>query len=254
MQPSERVAVVTGAGGGIGLAIAEQFADMGLRTVLVGRSASVLEAARSIQERKKTRSEGFIVDLGHETAIAEFLEIIKTRYGRVDILVNNAGIHPKKEGGGKPTVEEISSEQWNQVMAINLTAPFLLCRAVLPMMRERKWGRIINVSSRGGRTASPVAAAHYASSKAGMIGLTRIVALEAAPSNITVNCVTPGPVTTPMSMQTALAVREAFTKSIPLGRYGEPDEVASIVSFLVSDGAAFMTGAILDVNGGTFMP
>src|SRR5260370_24080242 len=85
MQPSERVAVVTGAGGGIGLAIAEQFADMGLRTVLVGRSASVLEAARLIQERKKTRSEGFIVDLGHETAIAEFLEIVKTPYGRVDI-------------------------------------------------------------------------------------------------------------------------------------------------------------------------
>jgi 3-oxoacyl-[acyl-carrier protein] reductase len=122
------------------------------------------------------------------------------------------------------------------------------------MMRERKWGRIINVSSRGGRTASPVAAAHYAASKAGMIGLTRIVALEAASSNITANCVTPGPVTTPMSMQTALAVRESFTKSIPLGRYGEPNEVASIVSFLASDGAAFMTGAILDVNGGTFMP
>jgi 3-oxoacyl-[acyl-carrier protein] reductase len=254
MTSSERVAVVTGAGGGIGLAIAEQFADMGLRTVLAGRSASVLKAARSIQEHKKTQSEGFVIDLAHETAITGFLETVKTQYGRVDILVNNAGIHPKKEGGGKPTVEEISLEQWNEVMAVNLTAPFLLCRAVLPMMRERKWGRIINVSSRGGRTASPVAAAHYAASKAGMIGLTRIVALEAASSNITANCVTPGPVTTPMSMQTALAVRESFTKSIPLGRYGEPNEVASIVSFLASDGAAFMTGAILDVNGGTFMP
>ncbi|MGQ7396593.1 SDR family NAD(P)-dependent oxidoreductase, partial [Streptococcus suis] len=92
---SERIAIVTGAGGGIGLAIAEQFADMGLRTVLVGRSASVVEAARSIQEYKKTQSEGFIVDLGNEAAITGFLEVVKTRYGRGDILVNNAGIHPK---------------------------------------------------------------------------------------------------------------------------------------------------------------
>ena len=254
MQPSERLAIITGAGGGIGLATARQLADLGTRTILVGRSANVLEAARSIQEQKNVFSEGFVVDLVHEKEIAEFLETFTKRFGRADILVNNAGIHPKKEGGAKPKIEEISAEQWNEVMAINLTAPFLLCRGVLPLMKAQKWGRIVNVSSRGGRTASPVAAAHYASSKAGMIGLTRIVALEAAAFNITVNCIAPGPVTTPMSMETAPAVRESFLKSIPVGRYGEPDEVAAAVSFFVSDGGAFTTGAILDVNGGTFMP
>jgi len=254
MKSSERIAVVTGAGAGIGLAVAERFCETGLRTILVGRSPNVLDAARSIQERRKGAAEGFLADLGHEAEIDRFMDAIRERYGRVDVLVNNAGIHPKKEGGGKPLTEEISPAQWAEVLAINLTAPFLLCRAVLPMMKELRWGRIVNVSSRGGRMASPVVAAHYASSKAGMIGLTRVVALEAASSNITVNCVAPGPVTSSMSMETSAAMRETLTKSIPVGRYGEPHEVAAVVAFLVSDAAAFMTGAILDVNGGAFMP
>ncbi len=254
MNAGERVAVITGAGAGIGLAVAQEFAGIGLQTILVGRSTNVLDAARSIQEQKKTPSEGVIVELSHEEEIERLFNKIKQEYGRVDVLVNNAGIHPKKDGGEKPTIEEISSEQWNYVMAVNLTAAFLLCRAALPMMKQSNWGRIINISSRGGRTASPVAAAHYATSKAGMIGLTRVVALEAGPSNVTVNCIAPGPITTAMSTQTALTAREAFTRSIPVGRYGEPHEVAAVASFLVSDAAAFMTGAILDVNGGTFMP
>lgn len=253
-QPANgKVALVTGAGGGIGLSCAEQLAAAGFATVLVGRSASVSEAAKTIGEQARATVVPFVCDVGHEDQIERVMRQVHERFGRCDVLVNNAGIHPKKDGG-KFMIEDISTAQWNEVMAVNLAAPFVFARAVLPMMKRHRWGRIINIGSRGGRTASPVASAHYAATKAGMVGFNRILALEGAPYGITANVVAPGPIETAMTVQSTPEVRAAFAKSVPLGRYGDPGEIASVVLFLSGEGSSFMTGAVIDVNGGSFMP
>ena len=244
-----RVALVTGAASGIGLAVATDFARQGYVTLLLDRSPEV----GAIAARLGANAEGIVADVAREAQVTDAMQAIARRHGRCDILVNNAGVHPKREGG-KFTIEQIELAQWQEVIAINLTSAFLFTRLALPLMRAQHWGRIVNISSRGGRTASPVASAHYSATKAGLIGFTRTLALEAAPDNITANCIAPGPVKSAMTAGSSPEVIAAFTRNIPLGRYGEPEEVASAVSYLASDAASFITGAVFDVNGGTFMP
>lgn len=246
---SGRVAFVTGAASGIGRAVATRFAHEGLRTVLLDRSPQVQDIARELPGEAMA----IVAEVGREDELRAAFAEAAARHGRCDILVNNAGIHPKKDGG-KWKIEEIPLEQWNQVLAVNLTSAFLLTQLALPLMRQQGWGRIVNVSSRGGRTASPVASAHYAASKAGMIGFTRIAALEGAPDRITANCVAPGPIHSAMTAGSSPEIRAAFEKAVPLGRYGEPGDIAATVAFLASEAAGFITGAVFDVNGGTFMP
>ena len=180
MDGDQRVALVTGAASGIGLAIATSFVKQGYFTLMLDQSSELNATAG----RLGGKAEAMVVDVARQDQIASAMQAVQKRHGRCDILVNNAGIHPKREGG-KFTIEQITHEQWQEVIAINLTAPFLFTQLALPLMRARRWGRIVNISSRGGRTVSPVASAHYSATKSGLIGFRRTTALEAAADNIT---------------------------------------------------------------------
>jgi 3-oxoacyl-[acyl-carrier protein] reductase len=245
----KRLAVVTGAAAGLGLAIAQGLADPSRRLVLLDRSPSVHDVAKSIDG-----AEGHVCDLEDLQAAEAFCVLMHSRHGRCDILVNNAGVHPKEPDGAKLSVDRMSMDTWHSTLAINLTAPFFLAKQLMPLMREKGWGRIVNMSSRGGRTHIPGCGAHYAATKAAIVGLTRILAEEGAPHGITANAVAPGRISTPMSNTTTAANMARSLAAIPLGRAGEPQELAAAVAFLASDAASYITGAVLDVNGGSFMP
>jgi len=246
-----KVALVTGAASGIGKAVASQFAREGAELLLLDRDPMVKEVAAHLSDSSPART--YLIDLADPTQIAALTVEIRASHPRIDVLVNNAGINPKKDGR-KAEIPEITDEVWAQVLAINLTAPFLLYRELIEPLKASGAGRVINITSRGGRSVSPLAAAHYAATKTGLIGLTRVMALEGAPFGITANSVAPGPILTALTSQSSEASRSQLAKSVPLGRYGDPEDVAEIVTFLASARASYVTGAVFDVNGGSFMP
>jgi 3-oxoacyl-[acyl-carrier protein] reductase len=169
------------------------------------------------------------------------------RFGGLDILVNNAGIWK-----GSP-VDEMTDAEWEETMAINMTGTFFCTRAAVPFMKNARWGRIINISSTAGQRGEAFHS-HYAASKGAMISFTKSLAVELAPHGITVNCVAPGWVATDMSRESLLGPeREAILATIPLGRVARPEEIAGAVAFLASDLASFVTGEILNVNGGAVL-
>lgn len=246
-----KVAIVTGAGTGIGLAIAERLAKGGAHVILIGRSKNVLQEAERLHGMGHA-AEGAILDVADATAIEKFVKDVNARHGSIDILVNNAGVHPKRNGRAS-LVEETSNEEWETVMRINLTGPMVFCREVLPIMKAKGWGRIINISSRAARTNIPQSGIHLAASKAGMIGMTRVIADQGGPQGVTANCIAPGRIETPLSNKSSEEVLREAKKRIPVGRFGTPAEMAAIVEFLASDEAGFITGAVIDANGGAFM-
>ena len=246
----KRIALVTGAASGIGLASAELLLKDGITVAMADRSESVVSIAKDLAARTGGTAAGFVAELSVEANVLKLARDVLAQFGAVDILVNNAGIHPKN-GGNKFYLEEITSEQWATVLAINLTAPFLLSRELLPQMKARGWGRVINISSNSARTVVPPTSAAYVTSKHGIIGLTHMSAYEYAPHGVTVNAIAPGPVRTGLTGQSSAANQELITKMVPVGRYGDPMELAVVVQFLASEASSFITGAVLDVNGGS---
>lgn len=244
-----RIAVVTGAASGIGLAIATRFVQSGMRVVMVDRSEAVAQVARDLHPEFATP---WVADLGVTEQVLGTVAHVNATVGHCDVLVNNAGVHPKVNGR-IVALEDTTLEDWETVFRINLTAPFLLCQKLLPAMRERRWGRVINIGSRTARTWSDRAGSHYTASKAGLIGLTRKMAGDYAPYGITINCVAPGQVETPLARTSTPEVLAKAAASTPVGRLGTADEVASSVAYLATDAAAFITGAVIDVNGGGFI-
>jgi acetoacetyl-CoA reductase len=240
-----QVALVTGGIRGIGLAICERLMNRGV-TVAAGYSADA-EAARQFAD--KYADHGVTVHQGNIGSNEDCLRVIGEvldRHGHLDILVNNAGITVDK------TVRKMSPEEWDHVIHVNLSGAFYLSRAILQHMLDRGYGRIINISSVIG-SAGGFGQANYAAAKSGMFGLTMSLALETASKGITVNTVTPGFITTDMTAAVPPAAMEKIVARIPVGRLGEPNEVARVVEFLADPESGYITGQVYPVNGGLYM-
>ncbi len=244
----DKVAIVTGAARGIGSAIAERLARAGATVVVADRD---IETARQTAAALTSRQGPTVadpVDVTDPASIRAMVDRIEQAHGRIDILVNNAGVMFRTR------FADISIEEWNASLQVNLTGPFLCTQAVLPLMKESGAGRIVNIASSAGRSVSTLGGAHYTASKAGLLGLTRAVAKEVAAWGITVNAVCPGLIDTQMARDTTSPEElAAFIDSFPAKRLGAPEEVGDLVAFLCSDEAGYITGASLDINGGDLM-
>jgi NAD(P)-dependent dehydrogenase (short-subunit alcohol dehydrogenase family) len=243
-----KVALVTGGAQGLGRGIAMRLAAEGYRLVLADIDEARLEEARAQVPNVLLTLR---VDVADADSVSQALGHVRGQAGRLDVLVNCAGILGLVDNR-PPRVEDTPLDVWQRVISVNLTGPFLMCRAAVPLMRESGGGRIVNISSRAARVRSGDPA--YATSKGGLLTFSRYLAGEVAKDGITVNCVTPSRVETPMTRDLGgEAVLAAKIAETPLGRIGTVDDIAGTVAFLVSPDAAFMTGAILDVNGGSYM-
>jgi 3-oxoacyl-[acyl-carrier protein] reductase len=241
-----RIALVTGASQGIGRACALELARAGATVALAARNEAKLAEAVAEIEAAGGQAAAFSLDVANEESIKAGAKTMLDRFGKVEILVNNAGI--TRDG----LMMAMKRTDWDDVLGTNLTGAFLLTQALLRPMLKNRWGRIINISSVVGR-AGQAGQVNYASSKAGLIGLTRSLAREVASRGITVNAVAPGYIETPMTAVLDKKQRAAMMAAIPLGRAGTDVEIAQSVAFLASDAAAYITGHTLDVNGGMFM-
>jgi len=241
-----RVALITGASQGIGRACAIALAEAGAAVALAARNEEKLsETARQIRD-SGGRAETFKLDVANEDNIKSAIKDVVAKLGKLDILVNNAGI----------TRDQLSMRMkradWDDVLATNLTGAFLCSQQAISTMLRQRWGRIINITSVFGQIGQG-GQANYAASKAGVIGLTMALAREVASRYINVNAVAPGYIETAMTEVLSTEQREAASKMIPLGRAGSPQDVAAAVRFLASDEAAYITGHVLNVNGGMLM-
>ncbi len=235
---TDRTAFVTGASRGIGLACAKALAAAGARVVLAARDASRLEeAAREIPGATWVE-----LDLASPQSIKDAF----AKAGKIDILVNNAAI--TKDG----LALRMKKDDWDAVIATNLTGAFLAIQQVLPGMMKERWGRIVNISSVVGEAGNP-GQSNYVASKAGLIGLTKSIAQEMASRNITANAVAPGFIETDMTAVLSDELKTAMLARVPLKRLGKPEDVAAAVRFLASEEAGYITGHVLDVNGGMYM-
>jgi 3-oxoacyl-[acyl-carrier protein] reductase len=246
MAERQRVALVTGAARGIGYGIAERLARDGARVVITDVLETVTDSAARLG------AEGVVGDVSDEAWVLSLARRLEAEHGGVDVLVNNAGISPKRDNRKVP-VRDTDWADWRRVMDINLGGAFLMCRALVPGMEARGWGRVISISSQAARTRADIAGAAYAASKAGMVAFSRVLASEVGKKGVTVNCIAPGRIESPMQAVAGEEATREYITRIPVGRIGTGADIAATVAFLASDEAGFITGATLDVNGGFFM-
>jgi NAD(P)-dependent dehydrogenase (short-subunit alcohol dehydrogenase family) len=241
-----RVALITGGNRGLGFAMAKALAEAGADVAVTSRQKErALESAANLAETTQRHTLGLAVDVTNAEQIESMVHSVVKEFGRIDILVNNAGINVRKP------VEELDEVSWDLVQDTNLKAPFLCSRAAASYMKEQHYGRVINVSSMMGLVALPERGA-YCSSKGGLIQLTKVLALEWATHNITVNALCPGPFATELNIPVMNnpQANQFFLNHIALGRWGRPEELGGVIVFLASDASSFMTGAALVVDGG----
>lgn len=243
---ANRTALITGASRGIGRACALALAEAGTRVALAARNLDQLEELGSQIHAQGREALVVALDLASADGIKEAVARTSKDFGRIDILVNNAGV--TKDG----LAVRMKKDDWDVVINTNLTGAFLMCQQVLQGMMRERWGRIINISSVVGETGN-AGQANYAASKAGLIGLTKSLAQEMGSRNITVNGIAPGYIETGMTSGLSDELKEKMLANIPLKRMGRPEDVAAAVVFLASDAAAYITGHVLDVNGGLHM-
>lgn len=243
----DRTAIVTGAASGIGAATAQLFLEKSMQLVLVDSSMENLEQMVLEMNATSSNVQTVIGDVSKEEVCRRVVETAMERFGSIEVLVNSAGIIHRE-----PT-EETSLEAWNQVMATNLTAAFLMIKHVLPVMRAVRSGTVVNVASRAAKKPHPNASPSYGASKAGLIYLTRHIALEFAAHGITANAVCPGPVDTEMFQKIDSRRRQHITDQIPLGRAASPWEVAELILYLSSTSSHYITGEAVNINGGSLM-
>ncbi|MBS0236466.1 MAG: 3-oxoacyl-[acyl-carrier-protein] reductase [Proteobacteria bacterium] len=243
LQFENRKALVTGATGGIGKVIAEGLHKCGVTVVLSGTREARL---KELQQEFGGNTKVLPCDLGDVAQAAGLFDKAEELVGDIDIVVCNAGITRDT------LVMRMKDEDWAQVLNLNLSAVFQLNRAAVTKMLRRRYGRIINISSIVGVTGN-AGQANYAAAKAGMIGMSKSIAAEVATRNVTVNCVAPGFIATPMTDVLSDAVKQKIQENIPMGRIGSAEEVAAAVTFLASDNASYITGSTIHVNGGMCM-
>ena len=238
-----RVAIITGGARGIGYAAAERMLDLGASVVLWDiDGARLADAQAALMARGNVTTD--LVELSDAASVAAATDAVVARHGKIDILVNNAGIT-----GGNARLWELDPKVWRQVIDVNLIGPFLTCHAIVPVMLKNGYGRIVNIASIAGKEGNPNAS-HYSASKAGLIGLTKSLGKELATSNILVNCITPAAARTEIFNQMKQEHIDFMLSKIPMSRFLEVNEVASMIAWLASEEVSFTTGAVFDISGG----
>ena len=255
MRLQGKIAIVTGGAQGIGKVVAQKLAGEGANVVIADIQEEPLREAADEIRKIGRECLGIRTDVAEEKDVIAMVEKTLTHFGRIDILINNAGGRINTP----PSLEETTQEQWNRVIAVNLTGTFLCCKAVLPHMKKNGSGKIVNVSSKAGRTAGLSTTPAYASAKAGVLGLTRQLAFEMGPYGININAIAPGFTSSGPKWEKDVwslvpqERKETILNSNPLRRIAAPEEQANVIVFLCTEDASFITGACIDSNGGAFM-
>jgi len=247
MKCLNRVAIVTGGGRGIGQAIALTLAGEGADLAVWDMNLEQAQGVADQASQMGRRSSAYRVDVSDWDQVRTTAAKVLEEFGRIDILVNNAGIC------NKSSIEDLDPDDWDKVLAVNLKGTFLCSKAVMGAMKRQRWGRVINLGSVAGKVGGIAVAASYSASKAGVMCFTKSLAKEMGPYGVTVNALAPGQIDTEMGRMLDGGSYERFLPNIPLGRVGQVEDVAQAALFLASEGAGFITGETMDVNGGIFM-